>query len=261
MQPNPGLTPLIVRVLKLNIFERTLLTSETAVAELVVEFYRTTNEGVILIKSAGSTITRFGIDVTASHGRNISLSMEDCLNQVNNVLLEKEQAPTERAPLLEYKKLFDTPDILAQNNYPILHDKPLAKGVYRNIIEFRNNAPGVTGFSFKERSSPLSEAYDATRGVIKTKGEVLENVWGYCDGEQIFIKGGEEFFAVSEEDGILWFEGYDISDVKTDLSGLGRSLVMGAFTGFFFYEIRTTWNSKRIKYVINLGNGDLFPLN
>jgi hypothetical protein len=259
LQSKPGLTPLIVRVLKLNIFERTLPTSETAIAEVILEFYHKSDQGLVLIKSAGSTVTSYGIDVTRSHPGNISLSVQDCLSQVNAVL-SKEQ-PTVNLQFVEYKKLFDTPDILKENDYPIVKNKPLSKGVYRNFIEFRDNAPGITGFSFREKSNPIGNEYDATRGVIKSKGEVLENVWGYCDGQQIFIKVGEEFFEVFQEEGIFWFEGYDISDFRTKVNAPGRSLLMGAFTGFFFYQVQSSWNSKRMKYAINLGNGDLFPLN
>lgn len=260
LHPKPGLTPLIVRILKLNVFERTLPTSETAIAELVVEFYSRVGQDLVLIKSAGSTVTSTGLDVTRSHARNISLSMQDCLNQINTVLQKKQQS-TFAVSSVEYQKLFDTPDILKENNYPIVNDKTFNKGVYRNFIEFRDNAPGISGFDFKERSRAMSDATAATRGVIKTKGEVLENAWGYCDGEQIFIKVGEEFFPVFQEDRIFWFDGYDISDFRTKVSIPGRSILMGAFTGYFFYQIRMAWNSKRVKYAINLGNGDLFPLN
>src|SRR5690606_18127475 len=39
LQSQADRTPLIVRILKLNVYERTLLNSETAVAEVIAEFY------------------------------------------------------------------------------------------------------------------------------------------------------------------------------------------------------------------------------
>src|SRR5690606_18161338 len=136
-----NLTPLIVRVLKLNVFERTLLNSETAIAEVIVEFYTKTNAGMALVKSAASTVTSSGLDVTKSHGRNIERCLVDCLNQVNTFLSHKPHT-FDDAPAVDYKTLFETPDALAEYKYNILVDRSRVKGVYRNFIEFRDNAPG-----------------------------------------------------------------------------------------------------------------------
>ncbi|MEJ7646095.1 MAG: hypothetical protein WKF87_15985 [Chryseolinea sp.] len=259
LQPKTDRSPLIIRVLKLNVFERTLLTSETAIAELVVEFFKNTDWGLILVKSAGSTIMSNGLDVTRSHGRNIELCFADCLSQVNTVLSEQLLAS---ASTIAYKELFKTPDVLDKYEYPIVDDTLLVKGVYKNFIEFRDNAPGITSdFSIKEKANYTGAAYDATRGVVKTLDGKVSNVWGYSDEKRIFIKLGEEFFEVFEEDGIFWFEGYDISDYKTNLSIPGKSLVMAAFTGYLFYQVQVGWNSRKVKYAINLGNGDLISLN
>ncbi len=259
LQPQTDLSPLIIRVLKLNVFERTLLTSETAIAEVVVEFYKNTDRGIILIKSAGSTVTSNGIDVTRSHGKNIELCLADCLSQVNTALSKHQ--PVFDSPI-GHKKLFETPDVLAEYKYPILKDTSLVKGVYKNFIEFRDNAPGIImDFSIKEKANYTGAAYDATKGVVKTADGKVSNVWGYSDGEKIFIKLGQEFFQVFVEDGIFWFDGYDISNYKTNVSIPGKSLVMAAFTGYLFYQVQVGWNSKKVKYAINMGNGDLISLN
>ena len=63
------------------------------------------------------------------------------------------------------------------------------------------------------------------------------------------------------EDNIFWFEGYDVTDYTMNISIPGKSLVMAAFTGYLFYQVQSGWKSKKIKYAINLGNGDLIPLN
>ena len=256
-----NLTPLIVRVLKLNVFERTLLNSETAIAEVIVEFYTKTNAGMALVKSAATTVTSSGLDVTKSHGRNIERCLVDCLNQVNTFLSHKPHT-FDDAPAVDYKTLFETPDALAEYKYNILVDRSRLKGVYRNFIEFRDNAPGIImDFSIKEKTNFTGESYDVTKGVIKTADGKESNVWGYCDGKQIFIKLGQEFFQVFSEDGILWFQGYDISGFKTDVAVPGTSVIMGALTGYFFYSIQISWNSRKMRYAINMGNGDLIPLD
>jgi hypothetical protein len=261
LQPQANLTPLIVRVLKLNVFERTLLTSETAIAEVIVEFYTKTDAGITLVKSAASTVTSGGLDVTRSHGRNIERCLADCLSQVNSFL--SQATPTfDLTSTIEHKKLFETPDALGEYRYSILTDASPVKGVYRNFIEFRDNAPGIImDFSIKEKPNYTGEFYDATKGVIKTADGKESNVWGYSDGKRIFIKLGQEFFQVFFEDGILWFQGYDISGYKTDLAIPGKSVVMGALTGYFYYSLQVSWNSRKVRYAINMGNGDLISLD
>jgi hypothetical protein len=261
LQPQSNLTPMVVRVLKLNVFERTLLTSESAIAEVIVEFYTKTDAGITLVKSAASTVTSDGIDVTRSHGRNIERCLTDCLSQLNTFLLHG--PPTfDMTSNIEHKKLFETPDALKDYNYGILIDKSPVKGVYRNFIEFRDNAPGIImDFSIKEKPNYTGEAYDATRGVVKTADGKQSNVWGYSDGKRIFLKVGQEFFQIFSEDGILWFEGYDISGYKTDVAIPGKSVVMGALTGYFFYSVQVSLKSRKVRYAINMGNGDLIPLD
>ena len=118
LQPQANLTPLIEHVLKLNVFERTLLTSETAIAEVIVEFYTKTNAGIALVKSSASTVTSGGLDVTRSHGRNIERCLADCLSQVNTFL--SQDTPTfDMTSTIEHKKLFETPDALREYKYRI----------------------------------------------------------------------------------------------------------------------------------------------
>jgi hypothetical protein len=261
LYPQSNRTPLIVRVLKLNVFERTLLNSETAIAEVIVEFYVKTDAGITLVKSAASTVTSGGLDVTNSHDRNIERCLIDCLGQVNNFLSQNPRTYNVTSSI-KYESLFETPDALTEYDYKILTDPSPAKGVYRNFIEFRDNAPGIImDFSVKEKPNYTGDTYNITKGVIKTADGKESNVWGYSNGQQVFIKLGQEFFQVLEEDGIMWFQGYDITGYKTDVSVPGKSVLMGALTGYFFYSVQISVTSKKMRYAINMGNGDLIPLD
>lgn len=262
LQPREDRTSLVMRVLKINIFERTLPTKETAMAELVIEFYTKTDSGPLrLIKSTGSTWITNGVDVTRSHGKNIEHCLVDCLKQVNETLGKKTHT-TDPALILEYSKLFQAPGILDKNSYRIFKDTFLVKGIYKNVVEFRENSPGILAdFSINEKTNYTGAAYGISRGIIKTADGKEINVWGYSDGEQIFIKLGEEFFPLFVEDDIFWFEGYDISNYKLNLNISDKSVMVAVLTGYLFFQVGVTSESKRIKYAINLGNGDLIPLN
>lgn len=260
--PHEDRTPLLMRILKINVFERTLYTKETAIAEVVIEFYTKTGlRSSRLVKSTGSTVITNGIDVTRSHGKNIERCLALCLHQVN-VTLGKKMHTTDQPVITDYSQLFQAPTIFDKNNYRIFNDTFLVKGVYKNVIEFRENSPGImTDFSLHEKTNYTGSAYGVTRGEIQTAEGKEANVWGYSDGKQIFIKLGEEFFPLFVEDDIFWFEGYDVSNYKLNLNVSDKSVMLGVFTGYLFFQVGLTWDSKRVKYAVNLGNGDLIPLN
>lgn len=103
--------------------------------------------------------------------------------------------------------------------------------------------------------------YDVARGVIKSPDGWETNVWGYADEMGVYIKLGQEFFQIFAEDKILWFEAYDVSSYRTNFQIPGRAVFTAAFTGYLFYQLGVSWDSKLTKYAINMGNGDLLSLN
>ena len=253
---NKSLTGLVMRVVKATINERTLLTSETANAELIVEFYMERDQQLYLLKSVASNKTSYGADVTGKHGKNISDCLEECLSQVNDHLANGYAFESRNAvsrPLLSR-----VPIVTDTFSYPILTADSLQAGIYKNFIEFRNNLPTLgQNFSVKKKRNDFGQYFKAQRQDLLVDGQKVENIWGYSDGQKIFIKLGEEFFEVFIEDGFFWFLGYELSNFEVDL--VPASALLSAFTGFAL-SLNYNVQSKQRKYVINLGNGDLFPL-
>ena len=236
------LIPLIMRVLKLAVYERRSTYEETANAELIVEFYMSTSKGLVLVKDAGSTAIHSGLDVTKFHNDNIERCLMDCLNQVNDQL-NVGLPMADSSMVYSYNSLLRVPEILDKNEFPVLRDTTLNKGIYKNFIEFRENAPSI--------------GTDTRKVAMHNEASLTENIWGYSDGESIFIKLGNNFFGLTNEEDVFWFRGWEVTEIKAKLTG--EAFVIAAFTGFLMMDIKE--ETKQIRYCINLGNGDLFPLD
>lgn len=256
-EANKVSTPVAMRILKLNVFERTLISSETGVAEVIIEFYVKKESGYVFIMDAGSTAMSKGLNVTGSHARNIERCLEDCFDQLNKSLFD---FTWNNSKTVNREVLLAIPDILDDYTFPILTATEVPSGVYRNFVEFRNNKPGARLSSSPDKMNSAS-SYDIRQGKLYSEDGEESDVWGYFDGDKFFVKVGLEFFELAIDDGIFWFNGYDISKIESKLNMSGKSIVMAAFTGFFFYDIRYNAQLKPVRYAINLGNGDLVSLD
>ena len=88
-----------------------------------------------------------------------------------------------------YKKRWDI---------PILAETSLRKGVYTNFEEFKTNQPSITNFELKK--GKLAD-------VLFADGKPMRNAWGYCDGDMIFIKTGENYYPLILQEHSFYFLG------------------------------------------------------
>ena len=81
------------------------------------------------------------------------------------------------------------------NAQELIFNSQLEKGVYRNFYEFKYNRPSLE-FDYnllteEKRSGPMSlgEAHTFYKiDLGKEKPEELDGIFGFCDGEHIYIK-------------------------------------------------------------------------
>ncbi len=141
------------------------------------------------------------------------------------------------------KNYLKLPGYLNTYDFPIVRDTIYRKGIYKNFIEFRNNNPSL--------------GQDVRKVMMGNEARALGDAWGYSDGENIFIQLADRSFELESEDNIFWFYGYEIEEVKGKVTG--EALIVTLFTGNLM--VQSSIKSKLVKYAINLGNGDLFPLD
>ena len=96
-----------------------------------------------------------------------------------------------------------------QNYYAQRWDKPIlksdhyTKGVYKNFNEFLNNQPSILQYVVKK--DKLVDILYIPIG--KDQLSPARDVWGYCDGNKIFIKSGENFYPLVRVQNAFYFLG------------------------------------------------------
>ena len=86
---------------------------------------------------------------------------------------------------------------------PILKSNQYVKGVYKNFTEFVNNQPSIVQYVVK-KDKLVDMLYIP---VGKDQLSPARDVWGYCDGNKIFIKSGENFYPLVRVQNAFYFLG------------------------------------------------------
>jgi hypothetical protein len=179
---NGEAVPLIVRINKLNIFEVTSGSHETAFAELNLSFIRRNGSRYYHLFDAGTCFQQGGIDVTHTHAENIVHAMEICFADLRAALL------TNRVDNIEIseKELSFNP-LKDPTSYPVFHTSKIPRGVFRTFYDFRDcNADTQIPFEVRVKSkkdtakSKVSISYSDSYGP--------DAFWGFSDGNSIYMR-------------------------------------------------------------------------
>jgi hypothetical protein len=87
---------------------------------------------------------------------------------------------------------FETVDSFStsQQKYKVFTERPLVKGVYLSYEEFKNNNPGIKDYEIKKSSQAHTLYVKDETGTEFP----LRKIWGFCDGERIYIQGANAYF-------------------------------------------------------------------
>ena len=99
------------------------------------------------------------------------------------------------------------------NNYyaqrwdkPILKQPEFERGVYLSFAEFLNNKPSISHFVVK-KDKLADVIYIPVSGRAGDELTAVREVWGYCDGKNLFIKSGENYFLLVRVQNAFYFMG------------------------------------------------------
>ncbi len=109
--------------------------------------------------------------------------------------------------LITSRKKFNWGDIrqhdVQQFDIPILKDTMLNQGVYLTFEEFKNNSPSQKNYEVKK---------DKLNDVLYIKQPdgseyVKRDIWGYCDGQNLFVKSANNFFLLQRNANAFYIYG------------------------------------------------------
>lgn len=95
---------------------------------------------------------------------------------------------------------------------PVLADTVLQKGVYLTFDEFKANKPSVREFELKKgKLADVLYLGSGPNGTLPTR-----EAWGYCDGEYVFMKAGENYYPLVRHQDSFYLLG------STEIQRIGR---------------------------------------
>jgi hypothetical protein len=257
-----GCEPLVLRVTKLKIHERTQVSGEAATAELSVEFFAPRGDKYLPVQRAAAVVQRKGIDVTTRHNDNIAEVLQKCLRQ----LLESgwnEQPRHDSTAVGRETLTAQVSGVEEAQDYPIYTAEAPAKGIYQSFQEFRNNRPGIAeGFTLKSEPRGGKEwrgDTEVTPYVANAGGtpKPVRRVWGFSDGSTAYVWFRGSYFPIDVQDNVVTFYGYSGPDQALVLTGS----VAGGLTGGLIMAAATAKGKAR--YIVDMLTGEpaLFEVN
>src|SRR6478735_8058434 len=223
--------PVIIKVNKFAITERTIGDREYATAEVALEFLTQSyghTDYCLLLQTGSSVESSSMTDVTGGHAKNLAKALEDCFTQVSQLNFSEicAAAAPVQASFLEVNSYYK-PD---PQTIPILTTAAPQSGVYMRFNEFKNNAPAYSEAEISRSKNGNSfETYS---------GEKIKDFWGYSDGKQVFMRSGTagNIFPLTKQKDHFSF----VANVTTSntgaivfgslVGGLAGGLVAGALT-------------------------------
>lgn len=98
------------------------------------------------------------------------------------------------------KRTFDEVESFSKISIPVLSANVLKKGIYTSFNEFRNNNPSIPNYEIrKDNKSSLLIAKDANGQEYP-----IRKIWGFCDGDKVFIKSVDNFFELHFLNGTIY---------------------------------------------------------
>lgn len=141
---------------------------------------------------------------------------------------------------------------LQDKEMPIFSATVFNKGVYKNLDEFRNNAPSIKDYEF--RKGQLGDILYVKEGDDEYP---LRNNYGYCDGANIFINSGDKYSKLVRQGRTFYF--YGIKDVtrkskiifmKSMANGLGYATNSG--------EKKSVYKKEFKYYELDMETGEVY---
>lgn len=107
------------------------------------------------------------------------------------------------------------------DNVSILDDQHINKGIYRTYDQFLNNSPSDEHFEIEK--DKFTDALYTTNSAGAF--ELEKKVWGYCDGEKMYVKSGQKYFQLYRVNNAFYIYGSKNIDKNVEFDVLRTNLI------------------------------------
>lgn len=218
---------LVLRELQLN--EEINAFSEKASLDVSVDVYARLADGYHYVLNAAELVESKGMETTAQHPANLALAFQRSLAQCQTIDWNK-LPPQPARTLAELQQLGRSTVAL---RYPALLDSVRPKGYYPTFLAFRNNQP-VTEPALSVKTTPRTAkgwvgTLEVEPAVAAATGAptALRNVWGFSDGQQVYIWHNRRYLPLTRAGDSFHFVGF----TGPDPGAVGTAGFLGGAVG------------------------------
>jgi hypothetical protein len=199
--PTGGTRPVVLRILSVGVAEAPIGNFRVQMAaELSAEWYARQPDSTyyLLCRTSRTTQRISSAEPKNSHMANLGALLEASLQQMAGVDWAAQQAANPRYEAAALRRRLPT------QTYPIQSEERLRPGVYNNFFEFRYNAPGRPGNVQADARAYQTAEWQGLRAVspfmLTPEGQhvAVEQAWGFCDGQQLYIRFGADYFLLEK---------------------------------------------------------------
>ncbi|GAB2959433.1 hypothetical protein GCM10027048_28530 [Hymenobacter coalescens] len=254
--------PLALRVHQFSIDERLTPTAEISTVEVVADLLRPRPDGQYeLLWRAAEAVESRGLDVTGKHPANLATAWRACLQQFEAAgpatlsavaVLTAEQA---RTPLAKLEPLVP---------FPVQTEKVRRPGVYHSFEEFRHNEPSGKKLVALSKTPRTGADWQGTDEVdvfyVNEQGarSPVRNVWGYCDGQELYILHHRRYYPLTPVGNGYMFEAPSVLD--PDLDAMVAGAALGGVVGMGIAAAATGDAGRRQEHQLSLLTGRVTAL-
>ncbi|TGE25478.1 hypothetical protein E5K00_09890 [Hymenobacter aquaticus] len=246
LPPRPGSRPVLLRVHELRIGEVTKATSEKATASVDVDFVVQQPDGSyqVLQRYIEEEESK-GLETTGHHDDNIAACLQRICVQFN--ALDWAQRLALSPPLTKEQVYYRGGRRPVPYDYAILTAPAPPMGIYGTFLNFRNNQLAPAADLVAEATDEPGEV-DAYQGSGAAR-KALDEVWGFSDGQQVYIKRKRHFYALKRA-------GDDFTYTAQSMDDPGVINTAGALAGVAGMAIAAvTTHGDRQEYTLDMATG------
>ena len=259
MPEKPGLLPLIIRVNRIFIYQPVEGGREYTCLQLSLGFIFPGDKGMQEDYTSSVSLKEEQKHIPASLPAIIARAFDEAFSQY---ITRKADGLTLRAPCI--REQLDENPLQKPGYFRCFTAKNPRRGLFRTWFDFRDNLPDTTtGFKaihyYNQDNPRLSKAF-----LKFPKGTDPVEVWGFCEGDSVYVYGGRSFSLLDREG--------DLFITWSRSSEYTRDVVSAAIFGWFFAGLAGASLTGGIaalssdpeqaeKLKLDLFNGKLLPFN
>ncbi|MCB2377673.1 hypothetical protein LGH70_08780 [Hymenobacter sp. BT635] len=247
----PGSRPVLMRVHALRIGEHTKATSEKATADVDIDFvYQQPDGNYYVVQRYIEQEESKGLETTGRHDDNIVACLQRACTQLN--VLDWAPRLSLAAPLTSEQVRYRGGRKPAAYDYPILTAAARPRGVYHTFLDFRNNKPTEAANLVVEKTTsanrPVADEVEAYL-TTATGREPLRDVWGFSDGEQLYVLRQKRFYPLKRAGNDFTY----VSWAAADPGAMSTAAVVGGLAGAAIAAATTQGNQQ--EYTLDMATG------